>query len=254
LQPINMNAIQRYRTDSPDLAEKVQASLNHLMAARTTWPGAWTQAHSLGAEDVVVTHLLHLSGWLAGPDSATVFVLNTQALHPQSITLIDELSQRYGICMRQFAPEPAELQHLLSSTKPREIFESKAARLTCCEVRKVRPLSRALAGHVGWITGLRRSQSGGRASLNIVDTSQPITKLSPIADWTFGDVWAFIDNHQLPYNPLHDDFYPSIGCAPCTRAISLGEDLRAGRWWWETDEGQPTAKECGLHVNPIGAK
>ena len=128
------------------------------------------------------------------------------------------------------------------------IKTSLALRKDCCRVRKLEPLARALSGQTAWITGLRREQSDARAEVNWVDDSERAstgrTKYNPLAHWTWGDVWHFIATEGIDYNPLHDEFYPSIGCAPCTRAISLGEPFRAGRWWWEDE----TAKECGLHV------
>ena len=247
-----MLAIQRYRSTSADLEKKVARSLSLLAEARERFKGSWTQAHSLGAEDVVVTQLLHMAGWFAAANSARVFVLNTGALHAETLALVNELNQRFSIEVEAFHPDPQQLVALDLAVGNKGIFESKAARLMCCDVRKLSPLNRALAGHMGWVTGLRRDQSLNRADITPLDDSQSPVKLSPIADWTFGDVWAFIDTHQLPYNALHDAFYPSIGCEPCTRAVSLGEDFRAGRWWWETEDGTTVAKECGLHVKNPG--
>ena len=247
-----MLAIQRYRSTSADLEKKVARSLSLLAEARERFKGSWTQAHSLGAEDVVVTQLLHLAGWFDAANSARVFVLNTGALHAETLALVNELNQRFSIEIEAFHPDPQQLVALDLAVGNKGIFESKAARLMCCDVRKLSPLNRALEGHMGWVTGLRRDQSLNRADITPLDDSQSPVKLSPIADWTFGDVWAFIDTHQLPYNALHDAFYPSIGCEPCTRAVSLGEDFRAGRWWWETEDGTTVAKECGLHVKNPG--
>jgi phosphoadenosine phosphosulfate reductase len=119
-----------------------------------------------------------------------------------------------------------------------------ALRKTCCTIRKLEPLQRALSQADGWITGLRREQSNARAVVPDFVEEDGRIKINPLADWTWGDVWHFVAEHHVPYNPLHDAFFPSIGCAPCTRAISVGEDFRAGRWWWEDE----SAKECGLHV------
>ena len=128
------------------------------------------------------------------------------------------------------------------------IYDRIEWRKDCCRVRKLEPLARALQGQTAWITGLRREQSDARADVPLVDTSEQETlgrtKYNPLANWTWGDVWHFVAQEQIDYNPLHDDLFPSIGCAPCTRAISLGEPFRAGRWWWEDE----SAKECGLHV------
>ncbi len=128
------------------------------------------------------------------------------------------------------------------------IYDSIALRKECCGIRKMEPLARALAGQKAWITGLRREQSNARAEVPLIDESEVaskgLTKFNPLADWSWGDVWHYIAQNQVDYNPLHDQFFPSIGCVPCTRAISLGEEFRAGRWWWEDE----SAKECGLHV------
>jgi len=129
------------------------------------------------------------------------------------------------------------------------MYKSLELRKACCGIRKMEPLARALDGHAAWITGLRREQSNARAEVPLQDTSEARAKYNPLANWTWGDVWHYIATQAVDYNSLHDQFYPSIGCAPCTRAISLGEDFRAGRWWWE----QESAKECGLHVKAEGA-
>jgi phosphoadenosine phosphosulfate reductase len=129
------------------------------------------------------------------------------------------------------------------------MYESVDLRKQCCGIRKMEPLGRALAGHKGWLTGLRREQSNARAEVKfleheLIGQAGERAKVNPLARWTAGDVWHFMALHSIPYNPLHDEFFPSIGCAPCTRAVTLGEDIRSGRWWWE----QESAKECGLHV------
>ena len=128
------------------------------------------------------------------------------------------------------------------------MYQSIELRKACCGIRKMEPLGRALAGQKAWLTGLRREQSGARAEVPLIDRSEQavkgLIKFNPLANWTWGDVWHYIALNQVAYNPLHDQFFPSIGCAPCTRAIAVGEDFRAGRWWWEDE----AAKECGLHV------
>jgi len=130
------------------------------------------------------------------------------------------------------------------------MYKSVALRKACCGIRKMEPLERALKGKDAWITGLRREQSGARAEVPLVDLSELRVKFNPLANWTWGDVWHTIQKNELDYNPLHDQFFPSIGCEPCTRATSLGEDFRSGRWWWEDE----AAKECGLHVKIEEAK
>ncbi len=128
------------------------------------------------------------------------------------------------------------------------MYKSLDLRKQCCHFRKMEPLERALAGKKGWLTGLRREQSSARAEVHDVEQQAERAKINPLADWTAGDVWHYISLNAIPYNPLHDQFFPSIGCAPCTRAVTLGEDFRSGRWWWE----QESAKECGLHVAADG--
>ena len=125
------------------------------------------------------------------------------------------------------------------------MYKSITLRKACCQIRKMEPLGRALTGKAAWITGLRREQSDARAEVPLIDTSDAArVKFNPLSNWTWGDVWFYIAENRVDYNPLHDQFYPSIGCAPCTRAISVGENFRSGRWWWEDE----AAKECGLHV------
>jgi phosphoadenosine phosphosulfate reductase len=128
------------------------------------------------------------------------------------------------------------------------MYRSVELRKACCQARKLEPLARLLAGRDAWVTGLRREQSDTRAEVPFRDRDgQGRLKLNPIADWTWGDVWHYLSTREVPYNPLHDRFMPSIGCAPCTRAIAVGEPFRAGRWWWEDEQ----AKECGLHVTAL---
>lgn len=218
-----------------------------------------TQASSLGAEDVVITHLINSLG-LGIP----VFVLETGALHTETLGLLEQTVQTSQAPVAIFKPNTESVVQFVAREGAEAMYQSIELRKACCHIRKMEPLARALAGHKAWITGLRREQSGTRAEVPLVDTSElqanppaadARTKFNPLAAWTWGDVWHYISLHNVAYNPLHDRFFPSIGCAPCTRAISLGEDFRAGRWWWEaTLEGGAT-KECGLHVKnaPKGA-
>lgn len=235
-----MSAIELYQRPSAEFAAKVQASV----ALLQQWGqahGRITQASSLGAEDMVLTHLVHISGIRSG-----VFVLDTGHLHAETLALIPTIEARYGLRVDVFQPDAQRLSALLADHGPELMFKSVALRQACCAVRKLEPLSRALQGVDLWLTGLRREQSPERQYTAAIETDGPRRKACPLLDWTWGDVWHFIAEHQLAYNPLHDAFYPSIGCAPCTRAISVGEPFRAGRWWWE----DASAKECGLHVKP----
>jgi len=235
-----MSAIELYQRPSAEFATKVQASVALLQQSGQAH-GRITQASSLGAEDMVLTHLVHLSGIRAG-----VFVLDTGHLHAETLALIPAITERYGVVVDVYHPDAQRAEALVSEHGPSLMFESVALRKACCAVRKLEPLSRALQGVDVWLTGLRREQSPERQDTAAIETDGPRLKASPLLDWTWGDVWHFIAEHQLAYNPLHDAFYPSIGCAPCTRAISVGEPFRAGRWWWE----DASAKECGLHVKP----
>ncbi len=204
---------------------------------------AVTQASSLGAEDVLITHLTN-SLQLDIP----VFVLDTGALHTETLALLERTQAHARAPVTVYRPRTEAVIHFVRSHGQDAMYQSVDLRKACCGIRKMEPLARALAGKSAWITGLRREQSDARAEVPLIDRAEAaargLTKFNPLARWTWGDVWHYIATHGVDYNPLHDRFYPSIGCAPCTRAISLGEDARAGRWWWE-DEG---AKECGLHT------
>ncbi|MBU7574903.1 MAG: phosphoadenylyl-sulfate reductase [Hydrogenophaga sp.] len=235
-----MTAIALYNRPSADFAAKVERSIALLRETAANHPKL-TQASSLGAEDMVVTHLLHLASI-----EASVFVLETGKLHAETLALIPKIEQRYGISVQVFRPRQESVIHFVRKNGEEAMYQSIELRKACCDIRKMEPLARALAGQDGWITGLRREQSNARAEVGEIVQEPERIKVSPIVEWTWGDVWHFIAEQQLDYNELHDQFFPSIGCAPCTRAISVGEDFRAGRWWWE----QESAKECGLHVQP----
>jgi phosphoadenosine phosphosulfate reductase len=233
-----MSAIARYAHASPDFQDKL-AQTKHLIvqAALTLQP--LSQASSLGAEDMVITHLLAATG-----AQAEVFVLDTGKLHTQTLALIGLIESRYGRSVQLFGPLPSETEAFEATHGPEAMRRSVALRQQCCALRKVEPLARALAGTRGWLTGLRRGQSHERSQLALMEPDGERTKVNPLAHWSTGDVWHFIALESIDYNPLHDQFYPSIGCSPCTRPVALGQDLRAGRWWWE-DAAEH--KECGLH-------
>lgn len=239
-----MGAIELYNRPSATFDAKVERALGLLKEVAAQHP-LLTQASSLGAEDMVVSHLVHLAGI-----EASIFVLDTGKLHAETLGVVPLLERRYQRPVRVFHPLADAVVHFVRQHGEEAMYQSIALRKGCCDLRKMEPLSRALAGQDGWITGLRREQSNARADAAEVVPDGARVKVSPLVDWTWGDVWHFIAEHQLDYNPLHDQFYPSIGCAPCTRAISVGEDFRSGRWWWEDE----SAKECGLHAGaPTGA-
>ncbi len=220
------------------------ACAQHGPDARTHEPRL-TLACSLGAEDVVLWHLASALGL-----RLDVFVLDTGLLHAETRALLDRMQQQHPLPVRVFTPHIAAVQDFVTRHGSNAMRQSIELRHACCHLRKLEPLGRALAGRSAWITGLRREQSTERAQVPDVDESDGTrVKFNPLADWTWGDVWHYIGLHQVPYHPLHDAFYPSIGCAPCTRAITPGEDFRAGRWWWESE----AAKECGLHSKPLSS-
>ena len=235
-------AMQRGRP-SADFDAKVAYSIGVLQeAARQYSP--LTQASSLGAEDMVVTDLIRRSGI----DSA-VFVLDTEMLHAETVALIGRLETHYQRAVEVYRPDAATAAAFVATNGVDAMYRSIGLRKQCCDIRKMVPLEAALAGRRGWITGLRREQSQARAEVHDIEHPDAAktgsrAKVNPLAAWTWGDVWHYITLNDVPYNPLHDQFFPSIGCAPCTRAVTLGEDFRSGRWWWENE----SAKECGLHV------
>ena len=201
-------------------------------------------ASSFGAEDVVLIDML----WHLDPQSR-VFTLDTLRLPTETYALMDELRDRYGIVVETFYPDLGTVGEMVRERGFNLFYRSVANRQHCCEVRKVEPLGRALASLDAWISGLRREQAPTRGSMHKVERDAlhgGLVKINPLADWSSEDVWTYIRAHDVPYNSLHDRGYPSIGCAPCTRAVRPDEDPRAGRWWWELD---PAAKECGLHVD-----
>jgi phosphoadenosine phosphosulfate reductase len=233
-----MGAVDLHARPSKDFDAKLaQAQALLLRAAAEFSP--LTQASSLGAEDVVITHLINTLAL-----DIPVFVLETGMLHAETLDLLERTRATSRAPVNVYRPLPEAVIQFVAREGKEPMYRSIALRKACCHIRKVEPLERALAGQRAWITGLRREQSNARADVPLIDSSAAPTKFNPLADWSWGDVWHYIDANDVDYNPLHDVFFPSIGCAPCTRAISLGEDFRAGRWWWEDE----AAKECGLHV------
>jgi phosphoadenosine phosphosulfate reductase len=237
-----MSAIDLYARAAEGFDGRVAHAVAVLQSAATEHAGRIVQATSLGAEDMVVTDLIARHGL-----RIAIATLNTGKLHDETLALIPRIEQRYGFQVADYRPTAEAVVHFVDRHGERAMVDSVALRKACCGLRKLEPLARMLAGSSAWITGLRREQSGTRGNVPFNEPDdQGRTKFNPLADWTWGDVWHYIAANDVPYNPLHDQFMPSIGCAPCTRAISIGEDFRAGRWWWEDEN----AKECGLHVKP----
>lgn len=223
------------------------APLEILGAAAQAWPGRVAFASSLGLEDQVVTHLI-----AEAQLPIAIFTLDTGRLFEETYELIGRTEARYGVRVRIFSPDTVELERMVELHGVNLFRDSIAARKRCCAVRKLEPLSRALSTLDAWLCGLRREQSVTRADVAEVewDHVNGLVKLNPLAGWNESDVRAFIEKHDVPYNPLHDAGMPSIGCAPCTRPVATGEDPRSGRWWWES----PEHRECGLHVRGDSAR
>jgi phosphoadenosine phosphosulfate reductase len=220
-------------------AQAVLAQAAAQFASEDGGPAKIAQASSLGAEDVVISHLINSLKLDIG-----IFVLETGRLHQETLDLLERFKASSRAAVTVYKPVQESVVEFVDREGKDAMYKSIGLRKACCGIRKMEPLDRALKGKDAWITGLRREQSGARAEVPLVDTSETRTKINPLANWTWGDVWHTIQANKLDYNPLHDQFFPSIGCEPCTRAISLGEDFRSGRWWWEDEN----AKECGLHV------
>lgn len=203
-------------------------------------PGRIAFSSSLGIEDQAITHAVATTG-----APVDIFTLDTGRHFPETYDTLFETEARYGRKIRIVFPDAKEVEELVASDGIMGFRYALEARKACCEIRKVRPLNRALEGASAWITGLRREQSQGRGSVPFAtyDPVQKLIKLNPIADWTLAALESYIAANKVPVNALHAQGYPSIGCQPCTRAIKPGEDIRAGRWWWENENG----KECGLH-------
>ena len=237
-----MSAIALYARATDGFDARVAHTLALLREAATEHAGRIVQATSLGAEDMVITDLIARHAL-----PIAIGTLETGKLHPQTVALIDHIESRYGLMVEAYRPEQESTLHFVLTHGEDAMFRSLALRKACCGLRKLEPLARMLANRTAWVTGLRREQSDARGEVPLrgLDDAGRV-KFNALADWSWADVWHYIAMHDVPYNLLHDQFMPSIGCAPCTRAIAVGEPFRAGRWWWE-DEG---AKECGLHVHP----
>lgn len=199
-----------------------------------------TFSTSLGAEDQVLIDML-----VPIAPTLKIFTLDTGRLFPETYELIDRTNKKYGIHIETYFPDYQKVEKMVRERGINLFYESVENRKLCCHNRKVEPLKRAFQGMDAWISGLRREQSVTRKNLQVVqwDDQNELIKISPLINWSYDKVWDYIKKHKVPYNPLHNKGFPSIGCQPCTRAIMPGEDIRAGRWWWEN----PELKECGLH-------
>lgn len=211
--------------------------------ATDEFKGRIALASSLGAEDQALTHLIALTD-----PSVRIFTLDTGRMFPESYELLERTNRHYNIAIEVFFPDYEKVERMVNEKGINLFYESVENRRLCCGIRKVEPLGRAFGGLDAWICGLRREQSVTRSGVQVFewDEGNGLVKVNPLVDWTEKRLWDFIKGNDIPYHKLHDKGFPSIGCQPCTRAVKPGEDVRAGRWWWE----EPEKKECGLHNRP----
>lgn len=200
-----------------------------------------TFANSFGAEDMVLTDII-----IKNSLRIEIFSLDTGRLPAETYELMAATEKYYTTKINVYFPQANAIESYVKTNGINAFYDSIELRKACCHIRKVEPLQRALNGKKAWVTGMRSAQATTRISLPIreFDAGNKLEKFNPLSDWSEQEIWAYIRLHEVPYNKLHDQFYPSIGCAPCTRAVAMGEDIRAGRWWWE----DPQNKECGLHI------
>jgi phosphoadenosine phosphosulfate reductase len=224
--------------------EPVAAAREIVSAAIREFGNSLTVLSSLQREDVIVTDLV-----LQSAPGTRVMTLDTGRVPPSTEQIIAEIEKRYGISIERIRPEAAEVESMVALHGRDLFYESVPNRMLCCEIRKSRPLAIGLKGLTAFFTGLRRAQAKSRANIEAFDRSGAQVKISPLIDWTAGDVIRYTSEHGLPEHPLYAAGYTSIGCDPCTRAVGAGEDERAGRWWWESPEA---VKECGLHFSADG--
>ncbi|MGK6352767.1 phosphoadenylyl-sulfate reductase [Parapedobacter sp. DT-150] len=212
-----------------------------LGALANRFPGKIVFSTSFGIEDQVITHLI-----FSNDLPIRVFTLETGRLFPETYYVWNRTLEIYQKDIEAYFPDTHAVEQLISQKGPSSFYESVENRKECCRIRKIEPLHRALEGAECWITGIRAEQSDNRQGMAQVewDEGNQLVKFHPLYQWSLDEVWAYAKKHHIPYNPLHDKGFPSIGCAPCTRAVREGEDFRAGRWWWE----DTSKKECGLHA------
>ncbi|MBF0462020.1 MAG: phosphoadenylyl-sulfate reductase [Magnetococcales bacterium] len=221
------------------LSQKVASTIQILQQIEKEYLPA-KLASSFGAEDQVLTDLI-----VKHAPQIAIITLDTGRLHQQTYDVLKKTRDRYQTTITVFTPRHEQLESHMTEFGPNAFYESIELRKACCFVRKVEPLKRAIGGSKAWLTGLRREQAVTRHDLGVSewDAAFGMQKFNPLLEWGLDDVWNYIKENDVPYNVLHDQGFPSIGCEPCTRAVAEGEDIRAGRWWWE----DPVHKECGLH-------
>jgi phosphoadenosine phosphosulfate reductase len=228
--------LQAWREDLQDLPPQ-----EILRWAAARFPGKLTLATALGPEAQILTHFIATHEL-----DIPIFTIDTGRLFNETHELIQRTNETYGITIKVVFPEHRDVEEMVNEHGPNLFLKNRELRKRCCVFRKVMPLQRVMAGYDAWLTGLRKDQSVTRQDARVIewDAKNDLFKINPLVNWTTDQVWDFIAANDVPYNRLHDQGYPSIGCAPCTRAVAEGEDNRAGRWWWE----QPEHRECGIHI------
>ena len=236
-----MTSTETHSTESLLSQIEGKTEVEALRLLSELFPGQVAFSSSLGYEDQVITDMI-----LANGIDIRIFTLDTGRMFPESYTTLQKTNNRYDTKLEVFFPQSAGVEKLLTEKGPLSFYESVENRKECCFIRKVEPLNRALKGVKVWVTGIRAEQSNNRTGMQAIewDGGHELFKYNPLLAWSFDEVKQYVKAYNVPYNPLHDKGFVSIGCAPCTRAILEGEDFRAGRWWWE-DESK---KECGLHA------
>jgi len=227
------------------MLKKQQHTQKLLVQAATDFSPNLVFACSFGAEDVVLIDLI-----CQYAPSIHIITLDTGRLHQQTYDVMDACRKKYSVEITTYFPDASAIESMIKKHGPNLFYQSIELRKQCCAVRKIHSLKRALKGQKAWITGVRREQASSRQAMQEIedDLAFGLKKINPLLDWSEKDIWQYIRDNDIPYNQLHEQGFPSIGCEPCTRAITVGEDPRSGRWWWE-QEG--AIAECGLHANPL---
>lgn len=225
--------------------DKLEQTVVWLKQAAHEYGNEVVFASSFGAEDVVLLDILERN-----KIDIRIISLDTGRFPQETYDVMQKWQTQSNLNIDVYFPDACEVETMIKQDGVNLFYDSIEKRKQCCQVRKIKPLQRALSGAKAWVTGLRGEQADSRTDMQAVEDDKAfgIKKFNPLIMWTAQDVWDYVKNHDVPYNALHDKFYPSIGCAPCTRAISVGEDPRAGRWWWEQEDA---VAECGLHASPI---
>jgi phosphoadenosine phosphosulfate reductase len=227
---------------------RVDESIKLLKQAQDQFAPDLVFACSFGAEDVVLIDLISKH-----TPSIQIITLDTGRLPQATYDVMDTCRAKYGIKIQVYFPDASEVEQMVAECGLNLFYHSVENRKRCCEIRKIHPLRRALKGKKAWVTGVRRQQADSRQDMAAVEDDDffGLKKFNPLIEWTEDEIWTYIREFDVPYNALHDQHYPSIGCLPCTRSVTVGEDPRSGRWWWEHESG---VAECGLHASPIKRK